>query len=248
MATSLREVLGYSSELAEFFRHLSGQHDQKTHGRGGGLRDEQWGALTPAFKDESTAGSWYENTRATMDATEEGKLVADFVDDWNSATSVGSLRGDIHAAREGLGTERGQATLDAIRGVPYESPALYRGVSLTGDTGFETPADLAAKYAKGTSHDMMLGSFTSDPDIAARFASKSASKAPGHGGGSGVGGVPTTIRVEAGGRFLPIENLSAGYGNWHEREWIGGGRFEVTGVQVVGGSSLSITMRQTENL
>lgn len=76
MATSLREALGYSSELAEFFRHLPGKHDQKTHGRPAGgwkpsmtrVEAEEW------VQGSAVTGDLYHVTHAGDAIRDEGFL------------------------------------------------------------------------------------------------------------------------------------------------------------------------------
>jgi hypothetical protein len=150
------------------------------------------------------------------------------VDRWIMGSQQSELLDDMQRVLAGAsGHDDARALLRAISQAPADAPTLYRGI-WSGD-----PMDrVIARYQRGAVLDLRASSFTTEQGIASKFA------------GWGVDEVSNPVEIifhlERGAKATKIENLSF---HWDEREWITGGRFEVTTIGIADGK-LKIGLRQ----
>jgi hypothetical protein len=126
------------------------------------------------------------------------------------------------------GNEHARTLLRAIADSPADAPVLYRGMAMPQSADY-----VAGQWVKGSTFDMMLGSFTSDAKVAARFAAQARAKST----------TQLIVRCEKGSKAFKIEGLVGRKQFWREREWVGAGRYEVMNV-TKSGSKVTVTIRQ----
>ena len=203
-----------------------------------GLSTEQLRALAPDSQ-------WSEEKRnlilEALRSTDEGRILADTLDKFQDGGSIARLRSNIEKRLAGetldkTSAARADAIIDALRAAPTDiaPEKLYRGMSLKGK--FD---NIAGKYTPGDNIDLNLTSFTSDRKIAVNFQKMTASK------GS------TRVMVELVGEdkhLLPIQNLARDRRLFKEKEWVGGGRYEILETKKAPDGALIVRIRQAATL
>lgn len=195
--------------------------------------EEQLRAMTPQ-------GQWSAEYRdqmlATLRSTDEGTVLADTLDRFQDGGSIARLRKKIEARLRGevidaTSTKRADAILGALRSAPtdWAPDVVYRGMSIRGKL-----EKVLASYQPGQRLNLNLTSFSSDRAIAKKFQYMTSS--------SGSTNVMVEL-VGPGKRMLPIQNLARDRRLFKEREWVGGGEFEVLEVKKASGGVL-VRMRQ----
>lgn len=209
------------------------------------LSAEQYGALAPR------RGGWTTSTRnatlTALKATPEGRSLAKVLDSFQSgaSTAIPRLRTDIQktlAGDPGLADGRKDSVrtlLNAIHHGDAGDRPLYRGMQIPG-----TAEEVLARYAPGSTQDVMLASFSSDKKLATDFTVKGA-------GQKVRGATKTGVLIEwtTGPKHaLPIENLGKSRIFANEREWVGAGRYRVVDSKIAkrgGNDVVVVTMEQT---
>lgn len=170
--------------------------------------------------------------RKTLDSFQSG-----------GSTAIPRLRTDIETYLTGGElTEGRRESIENLLGAIGNSDAgdqtLFRGMVIPGNL-----EDVLARYTAGTDLDLSLASFSSDKKLAQGFSEK--------GAGQKVTAKTTTpVLIEwvgEGKRALPIQNLAKSRIFWDEKEWVGAGRYRVTGTRTVkrgGVQTVVVTIEQ----
>ncbi len=204
------------------------------------LTDEQWAILDPdRLKGRSSLRSTLDDAEAeffaALNATDDGKSFATFVDKWqNAKTGQTRLRNDLAKILDGASADtpalkRAQSFLDALRQSPFQSPELHRGIALKGKLD-----SVLKQFVPGTTLDINASSFTSARKVAQNFAGRSA-----------TGSKPTRVifRLVGDNQSMPIMN-----NRWlREKEWVAGGKFRILEVKKVSGT-VNVTIEQIAGL
>lgn len=206
----------------------------------GRLSAEQYEAMLPESK-------WSEEKRQaildSLSTTPDGKVLADTLDRFQDGGSIARLRTNVEKYLKGetlnpTSTARAEVLVDALRHAPtHQAPEkLYRGMTVKGKLD-----NVLAKYVPGEPLDLSITSFTTDRKIATKFQNMT---------GSGSGG-GTRVMVELIGddkRLLPIQNLARDRRLFAEREWVGGGRYEIVEAKKSPSGGVILRIKQTGTL
>lgn len=229
--------------------HLPGRHSQGTHGTGGGKSP-----LSGAQQDAMMPGGTAAATRRALSETPEGQQVLGAVTQFTETRGgVTNMRKNVEKRASGEKLSKpNEERVDALVGAmntfpPDRVPQLYRGMGIKprpepGEHVNRWFDRFEASYAPGTKLDMNVTSFTSSDKKSEEFM-----RSPG-GTKTGQRGL-VHVKVVVDGRIhaLPVENLSKFK---REREWISGGRFEVTRLEPPAGKRTHyvIGVRQVDTL
>lgn len=215
--------------------HLGGS-EPKAQGL---ISAEQYAEMQPE-------GMWSEQKRdailSSLKTTEHGKVLADVLDRFQDGGSIARLRTGIEKRLSGESTGndtsdlKADVAIDALRNAPTGlSPAsVYRGMSVKGSV-----ATVLGRYQPGAPLDLNLTSFSSDRAVGKRFQQMT------HKTGQ------TRVMVELIGddkRLLPIQNLARDRRLFREKEWVGGGKYEIAEVKKSGDGGVLLRIRQVGTL
>lgn len=179
-------------------------------------------ALSPTRKRTAAA------IRKELEQTQAGKDLADAIKAFTETRGgVANLRKNITATLDGTASDavkaKAQAFMDALDAYPTEEvPELFRGMAVKVEANTAEWWDaFEGQFAPGSTFDLNASSFTSSEKKAAQFSGMI-------GGTKRATSNYTAVRfyLEEGAHALPVERLSK-FGA-AEKEWITGGRFEVT--------------------
>lgn len=204
------------------------------------------GRLTTAqYEAMMPSSTWSEAKRNSildaLRADDNGSILADTLDRFQDGGSIARLRTNIAKRLAGevvdqTSAARADAVVDALRHAPVDAAPtkLFRGMSVKG-----TESNLLAKYTPGDSLDLNLTSFTTDRAKAVKFQQMTAGKGT------------TRVMVELVGedkRLLSIQNLARDRRLFAEREWVGGGRYEVLEAKKAPAGGIIVRIRQVAPL
>jgi len=164
---------------------------------------------SPRFSRFEYAQLWSAALDAQFNAYPEYKAFRMAVHEWQEGehAEIRLATDDVIAGRRR--DARTERLLHVLAEADIEAPELFRGVALP------VNADFKAEFGRGADIFPQLCSFTTSIEEAEYRA-------------MGVsGGVRASVifHLEAGGRAVPIENLSYRSDLWEEREWYTSGRF-----------------------
>jgi SPP1 gp7 family putative phage head morphogenesis protein len=187
------------------------------------LTEDQYAALTPGRKRALSS------IEKILGQTRQGKNTFEVIKSFTEKRGgVTRLRQLLESALSGKDLSLAQRVkaedfLAALNGYNRSAvPQLYRGIGIkpviesTENAWFDA---FEAQYKVGTKMDLPISSFTSSSRKAEEFM-----RSPG-GGASRSGLVQVKIVVDGQTHALPVENMSKFAA---EKEWLAGGRFEVT--------------------
>lgn len=199
---------------------------------------EQYDAMMP---DAAWSEQKRESILAALRETPEGRILADSLDKFQDGGSIGRLRSNIEKYLSGADLDptsraRAEALINALRHAPTDrAPAtLFRGMSVKG-----SQTAVLNRYKVGDPLDLNLTSFSSDRKIATSFQNMT--------GKSGS----TRVMVEfqgSGKRAIPIQNLARDKRLFKEKEWVAGGRYEITAVKKSPSGGVILRIKQTGTL
>lgn len=200
---------------------------------------EQWEALDPErFDTKGEANKGYDEVLAELEATPDGKRLAEFIEKWTSAPSMASFRNAVARVLSGETADtptlqRAEAFIRALRQSSYAPDELFRGGSIRGSL-----ENVMARFVEGSTVDWNISSWTTDWDVAAGFAALSQ---------PGSGHTMITYVMRGPQQAFPVMNLSRS-SFYKEQEWIAGGRYRVDRVRASGPRSIQVDITQVEGL
>lgn len=220
----------------EMLKHLSGQHDQQTHGSwASGAELSEWSPSDPIQPSPRNAGGMTETIWDNWEHGPDGNTYVELYRQYagealgiptpKSSMDVGGE--ENYLTERGFGgsstqTARGHAEkiLQAIANGKPEQPALYRGMTATDAEG-EALLQKMTSLKPGDTLDMPLVSTTRSLGVAAWYA---ADRSP-----SGKGNV--IIKIQPGAKGISLSKEKSFYPQDHEV--ITSGKFEIVGVNTV---------------
>lgn len=200
----------------------------------GRLTREQYDVMLP---DSAWSAEKRDAILSELRSTENGKVLADTLDKFQDGGSIARLRTSIDKRLAGedlpeMSAKRADAVIDALRHAPSDNvpEILYRGMSVSG-----SQATVLRRYAEGADLDLNLTSFSSDRKVATRFQSMTAKKGT------------TRVMVELIGddkAAIPIQNLARDRRLFKEKEWVGGGKYEIAEAKKSPSGGVILRIRQ----